>query len=127
MPTPRLILALLLAATPAALPAALRAQEKTKVVVTFSILADFVREVGGERVELTTLVGPDGDAHVYSPTPADARRLSDARLVVMNGLGFEGWIGRLTKSSGSKAALLEASKGVQTVRAGAKADHGHRH
>ena len=68
-----------------AVPLPAFAQEKLPVVASFSILADFVREIGGERVALTTLVGPDGDAHVYSPTPADAKTVAGAKLVVVNG------------------------------------------
>src|SRR4051794_15802460 len=71
------------------------AADKLKVVASFSILGDMLREVGGERVEVTTLVGPNGDAHVYEPTPSDAKRLGAAKLLVINGLGFEGWIPRL--------------------------------
>ena len=71
------------------------AADKLKIVTTFTILADMVRNVGREHVALTTLVGPDADAHVYEPTPADARALAEADLVVVNGLGFEGWIDRL--------------------------------
>ena len=74
-----------------------RAQERLKVVASFSILADFVRNVGGDRVDVTTLVGPDGDAHVYTPTPADAKKIADAKLVFVNGLGFEGWLPRLVQ------------------------------
>jgi zinc/manganese transport system substrate-binding protein len=105
------------------------AAERLKVVATFSIIADFVKNVGGERVELVTLVGPDGDAHVYSPTPADARRVAEAKVVVMNGLGFEGWMSRLVKSSGTKAGTVEAAKGVQTIRMGERERHaqGHTH
>jgi zinc/manganese transport system substrate-binding protein len=97
--------------------------EKLEVVATFSIVADFVREVGGDRVALTTLVGPDGDAHVYSPAPGDSRRLAQAKLIVSNGLGLEGWMARLIKSSGTKAAVVEAAKGVK-VR---KSDDAHAH
>ena len=61
-----------------------------------------MRQVGGDRVSVTTLVGPDGDAHVFTPAPADARKIADAKLVVVNGLGFEGWLSRLVQSSGSK-------------------------
>ncbi|HEV2558102.1 MAG TPA: zinc ABC transporter substrate-binding protein [Microvirga sp.] len=111
------------------LPGAALAQapERLKVVATFSILGDFVREVGGDRIELTTLVGPDGDAHVYSPTPTDGRRLAEARVVFVNGLRFEGWIDRLVKSSGTRAALVEATKGVATVREQGGQGHGHSH
>jgi hypothetical protein len=83
-------------------PMAARAQEKLPVVASFSILGDFVREIGGERVAVTTLVGPNGDAHVYSPTPADAKSMAAAKLIVVNGLKFEGWMPRLIKSSGAK-------------------------
>ena len=103
------------------------ATERLKVVASFSIIADFVRNVGGDRIELVTLVGPDGDAHVYSPTPADARRMAEAKVVVMNGLGFEGWMSRLVKSSGTKALTLEAAKGVATIRTGERDRHAHGH
>lgn len=95
------------------------------VVATFSILGDLVREVGGDRVAVSTLVGPDGDGHVYSPTPSDARRLSEARVAVTNGLSFEGWISRLVKSSGTKATVVEASSGIKPLAG--DDDHGHDH
>src|SRR2546423_1061723 len=98
---------------------------KLKVVASFSILADFVRNVGGERLELATLVGPNGNAHVYAPSPADAKKVSDARLVFVNGLGFEGWLDRLVKASGTKAPIVVAAKGITPLeRAGAR-DHDH--
>lgn len=112
-------------------PSPAEAQDKVPVVATFSILGDFVRNVGGERIELATLVGPNGDGHVYSPAPADARKLSQARLVFVNGLKFEGWINRLVRSSGTKARVVETAKGVQTIKAADEAtgqdhgDHGH--
>jgi zinc/manganese transport system substrate-binding protein len=89
-----------------------RAQDKIDVVASFSILGDFVRNVGGERVAVTTLVGPNGDAHVYTPTPRDAKKIADAKLVVVNGLGFEGWLPRLVKSSGGKAVIVTATQGI---------------
>ena len=92
-----------------------KASDRLKVLATFSILGDFVKNVGGNRVEVTTLVGPDSDAHVYAPAPADARKVADARLVIANGLGFEGWMSRLVTASGSKAPLVVATKGI-TVR-----------
>ena len=76
--------------------------EPLRVVATFSILADMVKNIGGEDVAVTTLVGVDGDAHVYEPTPADAKAVGNAQLVVVNGLGFEGWMDRLVKSSAYK-------------------------
>jgi zinc/manganese transport system substrate-binding protein len=98
------------------------------VVATFSILGDFVREVGGNRVTLTTLVGPNGDGHVYSPTPVDARRVADAKLVVVNGLKFEGWIDRLIKASGTKAPVVVATKSIKPLKTQEdNHKHGHSH
>src|SRR3954465_12582551 len=103
----RNVLTLLAAMVLAACGFAASAQDKPKVVATFSILADLAKNVGGDRVEVTTLVGPDGDAHVYSPTPAGGRRLAEAKLVVANGLKLEGWMGRLIKSSRPQAPGVE--------------------
>lgn len=89
------------------------AADKVNTVASFSILGDMVREVGGDRIELVTLVGPNGDAHVFSPTPADAKRLAKADIFFVNGLGFEGWIDRLEKSSGFAGKVVIASKGVK--------------
>ena len=111
----------------AALPLPAFAQEKLPVVASFSILGDFVREIGGERVAVTTLVGPDGDAHVYSPTPADAKTVAGAKLVVVNGLKFEGWLTRLIKSSGTKATVATATKGIKPLELDDDHDHGHGH
>ena len=109
-------LALLLASGPA------RAAERINVVASFSILADMVRNVGGNNVDVTALVGPDGDAHVYAPTPADARKVADAKLVVINGLGFEGWMPRLLQASGSKALVAVATKGIMPRKMGGHDD-----
>ena len=89
------------------------AQSKTKVVATTSILGDLVKNVGGDRVEITTLVGAGGDAHVYAPGTTDAKKLTDAKLVIVNGLGLEGWIPRLIKASGTKATTVTATTGVR--------------
>lgn len=113
----------------AALPAA--AQEKLPVVASFSVLGDFVKEVGGERVSVATLVGPNGDAHVYSPTPADAKSMAAAKLIVVNGLKFEGWMTRLVKSSGARATVVTATTGIVPLKTegepGRKDAHGHDH
>ncbi len=95
------------------------------VVTSFSILADLVKVIGGSHVEVTSLVGPNADAHVFDPTPADAKRLADAKLVVINGLGFEGWMDRLIKSSGYRGSVTVASRGVKTIQEAA--GHGHQH
>ena len=110
-----------------ALPLPAFAQEKLPVVASFSILGDFVREIGGERVAVTLLVGPDGDAHVYSPTPADAKTVAGAKLVVVNGLKFEGWLTRLVKSSGTKATVATATKGIKPLKLEEAHDHDHGH
>jgi zinc/manganese transport system substrate-binding protein len=111
------------AALSAAGPA--RAQNKLKVIASFSILGDFVNNVGGERVEVGTLVGPNGNAHVYAPSPADARKVVDAKLVFVNGLGFEGWLERLVTASGTKAPIIVASKGIKPRERGDDHDHDH--
>jgi zinc/manganese transport system substrate-binding protein len=97
------------------------AEQKLRVVASFSVLGDLIKNVGGDRIELSTLVGPDGDPHVYSPTPADARIVAAARLVIINGLGFEGWLPRLVESTGNHATVVEATKGI-TPRHGDGAD-----
>src|SRR5688572_24878361 len=98
-----LIFAMVLCAIFTAAPAV--AQERIKVIATFSILADLTRNVGGDRVDVDALVGPNGDAHVYAPAPADAKKVADSKVVITNGLGFEGWIARLVKASGTKALI----------------------
>jgi zinc/manganese transport system substrate-binding protein len=96
-----------------AVPASAQTPAKLPVVATFSILADFARNVGGDRIEVAALVGPNGDTHVYQPKPADAKELGAARLIVVNGLGLEGWIDRLIKASGAKAPVVVATKGIK--------------
>src|SRR4030088_310882 len=99
-----------------------RAGDRLNVVASFSILGDFARNVGGERVGITTLVGPDSDVHVYTPAPADARKIADAKLVVINGLGLEGWLPRLVQSAGSKAPIVAATNGIAPLKVGTDAD-----
>jgi zinc/manganese transport system substrate-binding protein len=101
---------------------AARAQDRVNVVTSFSILGDFVKNVGGERVNVTTLVGPDGDVHVYTPAPADAKKIADAKLLVINGLGLEGWLPRLLQASGSKAPIVTATKDIAPLKLGSDAD-----
>lgn len=111
-----LLCVLLLIASP------LHAAERLSVVASFSILGDFVRNVGGDRVNVTTLVGADSDVHVYTPAPSDAKRVADAQLVIVNGLGLEGWLPRLVQSSGSKATIVTASAGIAPLKLGSAAD-----
>lgn len=91
------------------------AADRIAVVTSFSILADLVKQVGGERVAVTSFVGANTDMHVFQPAPGDAKRLLDAKLVVINGLGFEGWVDRLVKASGYKGPLIVASKGIKAL------------
>jgi zinc/manganese transport system substrate-binding protein len=97
-------------------------QTPLKVVASFSILGDFVKNVGGNRVEVTTLVGPDGDVHVYTPTPADARKIADAKLLIVNGLGLEGWLPRLLQAAGGKASIVTVTSGIAPLKLGSDAD-----
>ncbi|MCJ2007524.1 metal ABC transporter substrate-binding protein [Methylobacterium sp. J-092] len=99
------------------------AADRVRAVATFSILGDLVRQVGGDAVAVTTLVGPDADAHGYSPAPGDSRTLAAADIVFVNGLGFEGWLDRLIRASGSKAPVVVASAGVATIPG--RHDHHH--
>ncbi|OYU49700.1 MAG: ABC transporter substrate-binding protein [Rhizobiales bacterium PAR1] len=100
-----------------------------EVVVSFSILADLTQQVAKERAHVVALVGPNSDAHVYRATPADAKALKEAGLIIVNGLGFEGFMPRLIKSSGTKATVVVASTGVKTIEAeedhGGKGGHSH--
>jgi zinc/manganese transport system substrate-binding protein len=100
---------------------------RIKVIASFSILGDLVSNVGGDRVDVTSLVGPNGNAHVYAPSPADAKKVADARLVFVNGLGFEGWLDRLVKASGTSAPIIVASQGVQPLDRASDQDHDHDH
>jgi len=109
-------LAIMLGASP------LHAEGRLNVVASFSILADLVKNVGGDHVNVASLVGPDGDVHVYTPAPQDAKIIAAAQLVVINGLGLEGWLPRLLQSSASKAVVVTLSNGVAPLRLGSEAD-----
>jgi zinc/manganese transport system substrate-binding protein len=122
--------AALLAATAMTAPAT--AEDKLDVVASFSIIGDFARIVGGDRIALTTLVGSDGDAHVYEPKPADAAMV--AQVLLVNGLQFEGFLPRLLEASGTKASVVELTKGAEILKPeedghdhGAEKGHGHAH
>ena len=105
----------LLAALAVILTLAAPASAKTlEAVASFTILADMVHQVGGERVHVASLVGPNGDPHAYEPTPDDARRLKAADLVVVSGLGLEGWMDRLIGASGYRGKIVVATTGIHT-------------
>lgn len=93
------------------------------VVATFSILGDMVERIGGDRIAVTTLVGANGDAHVYQPIPTDARAVSQAEILVFNGLAFEGWLDRLVEASDFDGVRVVATDGVEPIRLG-DGDHG---
>lgn len=99
------------------------------VAASFSILADIVQNVGGERVAITTLVGPDQDAHVFQPTPADVQKLAKTRLFFVNGLGFEGWLKRLQQASKYNGQVITVTKGITPLdrQENDHDDHGHSH
>ncbi|WP_445989558.1 metal ABC transporter solute-binding protein, Zn/Mn family [Chromobacterium haemolyticum] len=115
------IMALLLLGLP------LSAWAKLPVVASFSIVADMTREIGGDRVEVSSLVGPDQDAHVFQPSPADVKKVAGAKLLVTNGLGMEGWMVRLSKAAHFKGVQVEAGKGIKTREAEDEDHHGHDH
>jgi zinc/manganese transport system substrate-binding protein len=92
------------------------AAEPLKVVASFSIIGDLAKQVGGHEAEVTTLVGPNGDSHVYEPRPADAAALSGADVILTNGLGLEGFLPRLIEASGTKAPVVELTKGIEPLQ-----------
>lgn len=106
---------------------ALAADDRLKVVATFSILGDMVSEIGGEHVSLTTLVGPNGDAHVYQPVPTDARAVSEAKVLFVNGLAYEGWLDRLVKASGFDGERVIATAGITPLAFEEEENHGDEH
>jgi len=93
-----------------------------RTVASFSILADLLRVVGGDAIEAQSLVGPNVDTHGFEPTPATAKRLADADLVFVNGLGYEGWLDRLIKASGYRGTVIVASKGANIRTSGRRPD-----
>jgi zinc/manganese transport system substrate-binding protein len=99
------------------------AADKLPVTASFSILGDLVRVVGGDRVAVTTLVGANEDAHVFEAKPADAKTLLASKLVVLNGLDFEPWAGKLIKASGYKGETVLTAKGVTPLTLGDAKDH----
>ena len=98
-----------------ALPVTAHSAEKIRVLATFSILGDMVKRIGGQHVVVTTLVGPDGDTHVYRPTPAAAKAMNEANLLIVNGLGFEGWLDRLVEASGFNGSRVVVTKGIEAI------------
>lgn len=95
--------------------------EPLKVVASFSIIGDIAANIGGDKVEIVTLVGPDSDAHVYEPKPADVAAMAGANIVLMNGLGFEGFMERLVTTSATSATVIEVSSGITAIETGAGA------
>lgn len=93
-----------------------QAAEKLAVVASFSIIGDFAEQVGGDRIDLRTLVGPNGDAHVYEPRPSDAIAMAKADVVLVNGLQFEGFLTRLIEASGTSASVVELTKNAEIIR-----------
>jgi zinc/manganese transport system substrate-binding protein len=100
---------------------------KIKVITSFSLLADLVRQVGGARVDVSSLVGPDADMHGYEPTPNDVKAVAGAQVFVINGLGLEGWADRLVESTGFKGKAVVASRGIKTREASRHHDDDHDH
>jgi zinc/manganese transport system substrate-binding protein len=116
--------ALLAVATLALTAWSVQAQAPIQAVASFSILGDLVRQVGGDRVQVHVLVGPGSDAHVFQPTPAQARLVGQAQVVFSNGLGFEGWMSRLLKTANYRGQQVEVSQGIKPLK---DAGHGHGH
>ncbi|MDX1975073.1 MAG: metal ABC transporter substrate-binding protein [Rickettsiales bacterium] len=101
--------------------------EPLRVVASFSIIADITREIGGDAIAVTSLVQPNSDAHMYEPTPTDVKTVAKAQLIIVNGLGFEGWLKRLINASGYKGALVEAAHGVKPLHMEEEGEHHDHH
>ena len=112
-----------LAAFTLSFPMASWAEEPIPVVATFSILGDMVERIGGEHIALTTLVGPDGDSHVYQPTPKAARSVAESDVLFLNGLDFEGWLERLAEAASFAGAMVVATNGVVPIAFDDHDDH----
>ena len=110
-----------------ALAAPALADDKLKVVATFSILGDLTGKIGGDAIDLTTLVGPDEDAHAFDPTADAQRAVAGAKVLVANGLGFEPWLGRLIDAAAFKGVLVEATRGIEPLASGDAAHEGEEH
>ncbi|WP_174874107.1 metal ABC transporter substrate-binding protein [Vogesella oryzae] len=103
---------------------------KVPVVASFSIVADITREIGGDQVEVQSLVGPDQDAHVFQPAPADVKKLAAAKVFVVSGLGFEGWMPRMSRAASFKGLTVTAGAKVKPLAAAEEGHHegdGHDH
>ena len=98
------------------------AADRMKVVASFSILGDMVRQVTGDLASVTTIVGPDADAHVYQPSTGDAKAVAGADVIFVNGLGFETWSGTLIETSGGDAQVFVATEGVEPLRVDGEID-----
>lgn len=96
-----------------------------KVVATYSILGDLVQNVAGDNIELTVLVGPDGDSHVFEPTPRDSIALAEADILFENGFELEPWLDDLYEASGSTAIRVAVSDGIDPLPF--DDDHHHHH
>lgn len=124
----RRLLAVLLLPTLALLGASqARAAGEVSAVATFSILGDLVRQVGGQRVHLTVLVRAGADSHVFQPSPAQARSIGQAQVLISNGLGYESWLQRLAQAAKFNGRHVVVSRGVETLKTAAADGHGHRH
>ena len=91
------------------------AADRIQVVASFSILGDMVRQVTGDLAEVTTIVGPDADAHIYEPSASDAKAVAGADVIFVNGLGFETWSNTLIETSGGDAQVFVATEGVEPL------------
>jgi zinc/manganese transport system substrate-binding protein len=121
-----LLLAPLGLGLPALLPRSPRAQAAPLVVTSFSILGDMTAQIGGERIRLRSIAGPNADAHSFQPRPSDAQALRDAALVVRNGLGFDGWMDRMIRSANYRGPVVTTTDGI-APRSMPAHSHGHPH
>ena len=105
----------LLASSVLGLGASGPASAKTlNVIASFTVLADVVKQVGDDHVNVKSLVGPNGDPHEFEPSPDDAKTLKGADLTFVSGEGLESWFERLVTASGYSGKPIVASRGIKT-------------
>src|SRR5262249_10346633 len=110
---------LVVAAVALLLAAPARAADRLTVVATFSVIGDMIAQVGGDRLDINTIVGPGGDCELYQPTPADVATVATARAIFFNDINdeFEPWLEPLLKQAGFKGEKVVVSRGVYTLAA----------
>ncbi len=98
--------------------------QTVRVTATLPFIGDMAREVGGERVEVSSIVQPGDEVHTFQPSPSDAQGISDSEVVFENGHGLEQWLDDLVQSAGGEErTVVELSEGLEPVEGGSHGEH----